>query len=237
VSFLRRLRGSRPDPDEILDGVLLVATPDSGGREPGTRMLEQDEDFEFVLVSDDEGRTVLPAFTSEDALRRWQPQESSYVGLPGRVLVELLAESDWDRIVVDGADATAFEIPRSAARELLGVATHTMPAGTTLLVGQPATPPPAGLTETLRRACEREPRIVSAYLFQMAILESDEDPRLAVGLELDRLLDEAEAATLVQAVGDAVEPAQWGYDFLDFHLLAGEMLEQVASATPAVYRR
>jgi hypothetical protein len=153
------------------------------------------------------------------------------------VLLELLAASDWDRIVIDGADPTAFAIPRSAARELLGVATHTMPAGATMLVGQPAVEPPSGLTDALSLACEREPRVVSAYLFQMAIAESDEDPRLAIGLEFDGQIDEAETSRIVQVIGDAVEPAQWGYDFLDFHVLSDEMLELASSDESIVYRR
>jgi hypothetical protein len=106
-----------------------------------------------------------------------------------------------------------------------------------MLIGQPATPPPEGLTEALVRACAREPLVEAAYLFQMAIVESEEDPHLAVGLELDVPVEAPETSRIVQAIGDAIQPEQWGYEFLDFHLLSDEMLESVSSDAPPVYRR
>jgi hypothetical protein len=220
----------------VLETELLVATPDTG-LPSGHRVLTGDEDLEFILVTDDEGLTVLPAFTSEEALLRWKPQGSPFLGLPGRVLIEALATNDWHRIVIDGNSPEAFAITRSQAQELLGVTPIGLDAGTAVRVGQPVTPPPKGLRQALRRAFERHPRIASAYLFQIQIVEAGEAPHLAVGLELDRPLGEIEFTRTVNAINDDVDPAVWGYDFLDYVVLSDDLRKLGASDDPPIYER
>jgi SseB protein N-terminal domain len=120
VGFLRRSSRSNVRVEELLEQQLLVPTPDTGEPPRGSRRLEEDRDFDLVLVADDEGRPVLPAFTSEEALARWIPEGSRYVALPGRLLLELMVEHGWDRLVVDGADAHGVAITRAAAARSLG---------------------------------------------------------------------------------------------------------------------
>jgi hypothetical protein len=118
VSFLNRLHRSRTAAS-ILDRELLVLTPDSGDEDSGTYVLEEERDFPIILVTGDDGLAVLPAFTSEAALLRWRPEGSRFLGLQGRVVIEMLSRSDWDRIVVDTNSRNAFLITRTDAVELL----------------------------------------------------------------------------------------------------------------------
>lgn len=83
-------------------------------------VLEADLEVDVVGVTDHEGRPALPAFTSEAALLHWQPSGSPYIELQGRVVVEMLLQGEWDRIVVDTDSTDAYEITRSDAAELLG---------------------------------------------------------------------------------------------------------------------
>jgi SseB protein N-terminal domain/SseB protein C-terminal domain len=237
MGFLDRLRRVGPRPDDLFERVLLVPTPDTGEEPRGPEVLAEDREIAFVLVHDEDGLPVLPAFTSEDALLRWNPGGSRYVGLQGKALVEILAGSDWDRIVVDTAGPEAFAITRSAARELLGAVPFSVPAGSTLAIGQPAQAPPDGFVSDLRRACEDEAAVAEAFLYQLGVLERDELPHLTIGLRLDAGVDEEEAERIAQAIGHAADPQSWGYEFVDFQLLEGDMLDTVRSAATTIFRR
>ena len=118
MSFLNRLGRSRAAAT-VLDRELLVLTPESDDEPRGSYVLEKDREVSVVLVTDDEGRAVLPAFTSEAALLRWKPEGGRFIGLQGRVVIELLSRSEWDRIVVDTNSRNAFAVTRAQAIELL----------------------------------------------------------------------------------------------------------------------
>ena len=236
MRFLDRSRGSSPTPDGILEKELLVPTLDIG-QEPRVEVLEEDREIPFVLVLDEDGRPVLPAFTSEEALARWRPQRTAYVALQGKVLVEMLAESDWDRMVVDDADGDAFAITRSAAQRLIGVVAYSVSASASFRIGQPANAPPDRLVRDLRIACENEPAITEAYLYQFQIVERDASPHLAVGLLLQPAIGEEEFRRIAKAISDEVGFQEWGYEFLEFHPLEGQLLASARSSGSEILRR
>lgn len=233
MSLRRRLWRKGGNPDDLLRCELLVPIPDTGRVEIGSRMLDEREELSFVVVEDDEGRTVLPAFTSELELTRWKPEGSPYIALVGRVLVEILAASDWDRIVVDGAGASPVAMTRSAARELVGVEVRSIAPGSSYLIGQPAEPPPDGLVEKLQSVCRRE-EISEAYLYQFQIVGEDM-PHLALGVLLERVADDSEVYAVIQALNAQIEPTRWGYEFLDLHPLTGELLDAARSNGIVIY--
>jgi hypothetical protein len=238
MGFLDRLRSREPTPDEILEGELLVATPYLD-REPGVvEFAGEDRQISVVTVVDEAGLQVLPAFTSEEALARWKPEGSPYVALPAEVLIEILAGSEWDRMVVDGQDEHGFVVTRSAARQLVGVTARFVPEGSSFRIGLPAEPPPEGLVEALRTACEREPALAEAYLYQFQIVEEDESPYLAIGLRLEPAADPSEAARVARSITREVNPPAWGYEFLEIHPLDDELLEAARSnGIPILHRR
>lgn len=220
---LRRL-SRRRDPDDLLRTELLVPIPDTGALEVGRRVLEEAEDVTFVIVEDPEGRLVLPAFTSERELQRWKPQGGPYIGLEGRVLIEFLAASECDRIVIDGAGAEPIGMTREAARELVGVTTHSFSPGSEYRIGLPAKGPPDRLIDELRETCAR-PEIAEAWLYQFQFVNGDDPPYLALGVLPAPGADEAGVEALLQAVGPQLRPARWGYEFIELHPLADDLLD------------
>ena len=236
MGFLDRFRKADTSPDDLLSRVLLVPTPETG--EPlESGVIEEDRTVSFVVLHDDDGRTVLPAFTSESALCRWRPEGSPYMGLEGQALVEMMAESDWDRIVVDIADPEPVTIPRSAAAEREGTIEQSIPAGSTLVFGQPAQAPPDGLIGNVWRACEAEAAVEEAFLYQFGVVERDEPPHLTIGIRLNAPVDQAEKGRIAQSIGGAADPPSWGYEFLDLQFLEGKRLDTVRSQTAAIFRR
>lgn len=216
--------------------MLLVPTPETG-KPPESGVLEEDREVSVTFLQDEDGRAVLPAFTSESALRRWNPEGSRYVGLQGQALVEMLAGSDWDRIVVDLADPEPVAITRSAAMELVGTVAYSAPAGSTFVIGQPAQAPPDGLVSNVRRACYGEAAVDEAFLYQLGVVERDEPPHLTIGVRLHEEVDQAEKGRIAQLIGRAADPPSWGYEFVDCQFLEGEMLDTVRSGTTAIFRR
>jgi hypothetical protein len=204
----------------------------------GVRITDGDENLSLVVVHDKDGLAVLPAFTSEDALRRWRPAGSPYVGLVGHVVVGLLAESDWDRMVVDGADAsTELVISRAAARRMSGVEEVAVQAGSTVVVAEPAVGLPEGMRDALCRACQIQSLISEAYFVQMAVGDGEQMPHLTIGLSLARASDETEAYAIVRAIASEVEPDRWGLEFVDLIVLDGGLLDTVRALGPPVYYR
>jgi hypothetical protein len=151
-------------------------------------------------------------------------------------LFEMLARSDWDRMVIDGADRDAIAITRSAARRLIGVVAYSVPEGS-FRIGQPAREPPDGFVDGLRGACECEPAIAEAYLYQFQIVEREEPPQLTVGLRLQPSAAEGEYKRLAESINGGVNPQRWGYESLDYHLLEGELLDTVRSSEPVILKR
>jgi hypothetical protein len=99
-----RKRRSNPFADELL--VLVDAEPDLPA---GTTTLEGDLELRLVGV-DADGKRVLPVFTSEKELVRWQPQGGPFVGLAGSLVAQLALANGFDAVSVDPAssDTRAF---------------------------------------------------------------------------------------------------------------------------------
>lgn len=231
MGFLDRFRSSGPSRDDVLERPLLAPTPYLQ-HAPGD--VTREEELSFIVVHDDEGLPVVPAFTSEEALARWKPEGSPYVTLDGKVLVEILAESDWNRMVIDGADTGALGITRADARRMVRITSLSLPAGS-IRIGHPAKPPPDGLVQALLRACERESAVSEAYLYHFQHVELDERPHLAIGLELGPSVDEPDVHRIARSITELVELERWGYEFIDIHFLEGDLLEMVRANGPPVF--
>jgi hypothetical protein len=99
---------------------LLLLTAGQGDVAEGPVVLEADLELDLVGVTDYEGRSALPAFTSEATLLRWRPEGSPYVEVPAAGAAQLLLQGKWERIVVDPDTDDAYEITRSEAVALSG---------------------------------------------------------------------------------------------------------------------
>jgi hypothetical protein len=107
-------------------------------------------------------------------------------------------------------------------------------AGSEMLIGAPAEPPPEELVAALREGAADHPEIRAAYLFQMMIVAEGEEPHLVLGLELD---DGAEITEISNDLGGrAVEVLPEGA-YLDVYPLPDDMAEDVAQSVEPFYER
>ena len=110
----------------------------------------------------------------------------------------------------------------------------SVPAGTEMLIGEPAEPPPEQLVGALEAGAAGHPEIRSAYLFQMMIVAEGEEPHLTLGLELDEGADLTAIGN--DLAGIAVEVLPQGSSF-NVYPLEDDMLETVAESVEPFYER
>jgi hypothetical protein len=233
VGLLRRFR-RRPAPHDLLGRELFIALPPTTdlSDEPNAPLPRE---LDIRVVEDDDGVRTMPVFTSEEALAPWIPEGSPYVALEGRVVLELFVASDCDHLHVHGADRDAYEISREGARSLLGVEPITLPAGAEVRIGQPAQPFPDALITSIRLACDGEPRIREAYLYQVEYAETAEPPHPAIGLVVIDGVSEAEFRDIGSSINAQLDLESAGYAFIDIGSLAGELLALVRTSGPPIF--
>lgn len=219
--------------------MLLLILPEGSVATVAGGVTQEDVDLPVVGVHDDEGRAVLPAFTSESAMARWTGDGARYVALPERAVLGILLDGAFDLLVIDGVDAAGGRIVTPAEAESLlgGSATLHIPPGTQIAYGLPAEPPPPGFLDGVRRGCESEIRVLEAFVYQIGFPGLDEPPHLAIGLRLAPGTDPADMSGVVDTIGRHAAPSEWGYPFVDFSVLDDEMRASLVSFTEPVFRR
>jgi hypothetical protein len=104
-------------------GELLVLVDAAPELPAGTVTLEAELNVGFVGL-DVDGQRVLPVFTSEDALVRWEPQGGPFVGLVGSLVAELALANGFDAVAVDPASPGSSLVSRE---ELATLAVERLP--------------------------------------------------------------------------------------------------------------
>ncbi|MEN3584599.1 SseB family protein [Streptomyces sp. ZYX-F-203] len=148
------------------------------------------------------GRTALPAFTSTDALARWDPTARP-VAVPLRQALRAAAHEKADTVVLDLAGPVPFELTGPTLLALAEGRTSTEP------LADPA------VTEALRGALADEPAVLRAHLGPgradgtlALVLAADAVAGEAVRAVAERLAaDETLRARLVRGLDLAVLPA------------------------------
>ena len=139
---------------------------------------DKSQELSIVTVAGPDGRTVLPAFTSVDAMSRWNPAARPVPATAGRVALAAASE-DTDLVVLDPVSDTEFVIRR--------------PALWALAQSQPWTP--SYLDEDVLRAfmdaAEPEPSVVAVQLAPGDPGSRLAGPELIVQLSLKSGLDQA----------------------------------------------
>jgi hypothetical protein len=147
------------------------------------------------------GRTALPAFTSTDALARWDPAARP-VAVPLHRALQAAAHEQADTIVLDVAGPVPYELTR--------------PALIALAEGRTATDPLAdpAVVEAVRAAVAAEPAVVRAHLGPgradgtlALVLDAEAVPAQAAQAVARRLADdETLRARLVRGLDLALLP-------------------------------
>ena len=183
IEALRRFRAGDLGEAEVLDAlresrllIPLVAVLGADGLSEHGH--DKSQELSIVTVAGPDGRTVLPAFTSVDAMKRWNPDARPVPATAGRVALAAASE-DTDLVVLDPLSDTEFAVRR--------------PALWALAQSRPWTPSYAD-TEVLSAfmdAAEPEPSVVAVQLAPGDPGSRLAGPELIVQLSLAPGLDKA----------------------------------------------
>ncbi len=129
--------------------VPLVARLDEAGRNDHGHTIDKSAELAIVTVTAADGRAVLPAFSSVDAMRRWNPAARPVPADAVRVALAAASENT-DLVVLDPGSDTEFVIRRPAV----------------WAIGQSRDWIPSYLDPEVRAAFEgiRDPRVLSVGL-------------------------------------------------------------------------
>ena len=105
----------------------LLAEAGDFGLTPEGRTVEKSQELSIVTVSGPDGRRVMPAFSSAEAMRRWNP-EARPIPVPGPQAAVAAAQEETDLIIIDpGSPEQEFGIRRSEL-QALALGTRQLPA-------------------------------------------------------------------------------------------------------------
>lgn len=120
VAAMRRFRAREVGPDAVVDAlrqarVLIPLVAKLGEADVNAQGVTVDKsaDLSIVTVAGPDGRTVLPVFTSAEAMRGWNPKARPVPALMQRAAISAAAEGS-DLIVVDPTSETEFVVRRPA---------------------------------------------------------------------------------------------------------------------------
>ena len=78
-----------------------------------------------------------------------------------------------------------------------------------VLEGKPSRKPPPALLDVVRRIGEADPAVIAATYHQVAFLDRDDGPQLAIGLRLRPGIDQDRANAIASALGAALAYDKW----------------------------
>ena len=120
IEALRRFRSRELGEAEVVDALrasrllipLVAHLGEAGTNEHGV-VIDKSQELSIVTVAGPDGRTVMPVFTSVDAMRLWNPKARPVPADAIRVAVAAAAEQT-DIVVLDPTAVTEFIVRRPA---------------------------------------------------------------------------------------------------------------------------
>lgn len=216
--------------------VFVLPTPPAAT--PGVRVVERPTPLR-LRSWDKDGTLMVAAYTSEARVAAAMGPETPFAALTGRTLLDSLGDTAGLVLNAGGPCVKEFAPEELAALKsgaLLGPAERvTLPAGTRVRVGRPASVP-RDFVERLSAYFRTRPEVAAAHLVAIAFGEGE--PHLAVGIELvpgrlsaparDTLLQDA-AYVARSAAGDP--PRE-----VDLEVLEDAETDRLVRRTPPFYR-
>lgn len=228
--------------ETLLRASLMLATPDPG--DDVRRVAEVNEQIELIAIKDDEGKTVWPAFTDEQALLTWKPDGGGYVQMPALAVFQMMLGSDTDRIVINPASTPAGFVTRHEARVLAdgglpipesAQATRIeLTQDTKMLIGAPAQPPPQRMIERVRAELRAFPLVDEALLF---VSSTGGEPHLTLGLRLGGPMEERAFAAMAETIGAAAVAELPRDTYLDVLVLDEVLHRTIRNTVTPLYTR
>jgi len=184
IEAVRRFRAREVGAPEVVEAmraarllVPLVAVAGDHGVGPHGQTVDKTQELSLVTLEGPDGRSVLPAFSSVETMRRWNAQARPIPAEAARIALAAASEGS-DAIVLDAGSDTEFAVRRTA---YLALAT-----------GAPWTPSyaDAALLDAFLGSVAPEPAV---HMLRLAAGDPDArlaGPELLVQLSLEPGLDQ-----------------------------------------------
>ena len=181
----------------LLESDLLVMGT-AEGREEAQEQFSLAPGSNLKLVTGlKEGSPYLPVFSSLARMQEFVTQESKYLSVNGRALLELTRGGP---IILNPASQYGKELSPLEIQQLLdGSASHIQPRA---IAGE--APYPVALIEALNRVFAARPDIETAWMIHVALADRPDEPHPLVGIELDAKMG-SDWPSLMQAIQSAAE--------------------------------
>lgn len=201
--------------EALIESTLILPAPEQvpfSDADAGPEPIAEDEAISLVTFENDEGATLLIAFTDEDAALAWEPAGLPFIGLRGFHLISLADQNEIDGVVLNPASTNAYHLNRdeivALAQGNVALASQaaqrpTAPAGMTVLISAPEETPPESWQEALQELLASYPSIETAYLFQLHI--PPEGARNVIGVVLYEGMDDDAQERMMRTMMSEVE--------------------------------
>lgn len=191
--------------EALINSTILVPTlspePDS----------KKKRDPDLLMVEDERGAMVVPAFTDLQALQRWQPGALAFVAVPVLQFLRESFPSTASGIWLNIADRSSRFVSRGELSQIAGsmvaptyaeqVAKDLTPAYEDFKV-EPVAPLPGELVSRVIAACRREADVAQAFV--MNIPRGQGRARLAVGVRFARLLEDVQIDAVLKRIATSI---------------------------------
>ncbi|CAI0891649.1 enhanced serine sensitivity protein SseB [Serratia entomophila] len=205
---------------ELLDATVLILGDSDQVPQDGDVILNADTPINIQHWEKQDGGSIIPFFSSLEALQKAVEDEQPFIALPARVLFEITQGADL--FLNPKAEYGKEFYPEEVAMLLAtgGVAKpveHYVDKETQILLGQPEEYPAAMVDALTTLFSQRKP-VRRAFLALMHDQAADEKPNLLVGLEVDG--EAAEIDALINEAGSVASETAPNDDPVDFCLVA-----------------
>jgi hypothetical protein len=185
----------------LLDGELLVPTPDPPSTAGACEVVEPEQ--LVVALHEDEVGLAFPAFTSPEALLRWQPDGGTCATRAGWAVAELAAVDAEGRLAIDPGSPDALLVPVAELVPLLEAqAVGADPAavgGGSYLVAASSEPLTDDVAAVIRTVLLAAPAVQAAHLVVLDDGTGSPGRCLAV-----RLVDSTDPAAVMPGIVEAI---------------------------------
>lgn len=170
--------------------VLLESTVWVPGEAAQGEAVNADSAVELQHWEKDDGGSVIPFFTSVDALQQAISHEQAFVAMPVRTLFEMtLGETLFlNAKLPTGKEFTPREISHLVSGEGDPLSQQEVLEGTTSLLLSEVAEPPAQMVESLTTLFKNLKTVKRAFLCSIKE-QADEQPNLLIGIEADGDID------------------------------------------------
>ncbi len=180
---------------ELLDATVLILGDSEQVQQDGDIALNADTPVNIQHWEKQDGGSIIPFFTSLEALQKAVEDEQPFIAMPARVLFEITQGADL--FLNPKAEYGKEFYPEEVAMLLAtgGVVKpveHYVDKETQILLGQPEEYPSAMVDALTTLFSQRKP-VRRAFLALMHDQAADEKPNLLIGLEVDAEPAEIEA--------------------------------------------